>query len=233
LEEVRQLKGLSLREKVLLAILLVAALGFGYYRFFLSHMLDTMNETKSSIASLQIQERKIKQAPSVKEKPDNQLKEVTVLYNASLLEIPRQYRNSEIAYQLKALCDANSTVLSSISLGAGSALTASPTSAPSTEGTNTKGTNTQGTKTAANGIYMVPVVISITGNYNEIMNLVKAIENDTRTSQVGTIGISSGTKGVDLNANISLAFYYINNGEDADETYNFNTGDHGKPDLFN
>jgi Tfp pilus assembly protein PilO len=238
LEEVRQLKGLSLREKVLLAILLVAALGFGYYRFFLSHMLDTMNETKSSIASLQIQERKIKQAPSVKEKLDNQLKEVTVLYNASLLEIPRQYRNSEIAYQLKALCDANSTVLSSISLGAGTALTVNPTSTPSTEGTNTKGTNTestntQGTKTAANGIYMVPVVISITGNYNEIMNLVKAIENDTRTSQVGTIGISSGTKGEGLNASISLVFYYINNGEDAEETYNFNTGTYGKPDLFN
>lgn len=221
------MKGLSLREKVLVIILLIAALGFGYYRFFLSPMLDKMSEKKASIESLQVQERKIKQASSEKEKLNSKLKDLTVLYNASILEVPMQYRNSEIAYQLKALCDANSTVLSSISLGTGS-----PASGNTPGGTSTDGTNTQGTKPAAGSIYSVPVVISITGSYNEIMNLVNAIESDTRTSEVQSLGITASSSGGGLSANISLTFYYIDNNEDAEETYNFNKGTYGKGDLF-
>lgn len=217
------MKGLSNREKVLIAILLVVALFYGYYKFFLSNMLDVMSEKKSSIQTLQVQEQRIKEAPAIKEKLNSELNEVTVLYNASLLEIPKQYRNSEIAYQLKALCDANSTVLSSVSFGTGSIVSGNAGGDSGTEGVNT----------VASNLYSVPVTLNVTGSYNAIMNLVDAIEKNTRTSQVESIGITSSSSEEGLSANISLTFYYINNGEDTEETYNFNTGYNKKQDLFN
>lgn len=222
------MKELSNREKVLILILLIVALCFGYYRFFLSHVMNNMSEKKNSIQTLQVQEQKIKAASADKEKLNSELKEVTVLYNASLLEIPKQYRNSEIAYQLKALCDANSTVLSSVTFGNGS-----PISGNAADSSGNEGTNTQTSNKGVNSIYSVPVTLNVTGNYNAVMNLVDAIEKGSRTSQVESIGITSSSAGEGLSANISLTFYYINNGGDEEETYNFNTGSYGKPDLFN
>lgn len=228
---------LSNREKVLLAVLLVVALFYGYYKFFLSGMLDTISEKKTSIQSLQQQEQKIREASATKDKLNSELNEAMVLYNASLLEIPKQYRNSEIAYRLKELCDANSTVLSSVSFGTASPVSRGTSGSSGSEDTNTQETQeTQGsqeTNAGAGGLYSVSVSMSITGSYNAIMNLVDAIENDTRTSHVESIGITSSSSGGDLSANLSLTFYYMGNGGDEEETYYFNTGTYGKSDLFN
>ena len=219
---------LSLREKVLVIVLLIVAIIYGYYKFYLGPALTSIDEKKKSIATLKVQEQRIKDAPSVKEKLTSQLNEVTVLYNAAVLEIPQQYRNSEIAYDLKALCDANSTVLKSISLGAGSSVNSNP-SQTSTEGGASNTTNAQ----ASSGLYSVPVVLSITGSYNATMNLINAIENDTRTALIDTIGMAAGASGEGLTTNISLTFYYLDNGEKAEETYDFNKGTYGKTDLYN
>ena len=222
------MKGLSLREKVLLCILLIAALFYGYYKFYLNPMLSTMKETKSAIENLKVQEQRIKDAPAIKEQLTAKLNETSVLYKASLLEIPSQYRDSEISYDLKALCDANSATLTSISLGSGS--TAANNSA-STDGTNTNTNGNQGTPSDL-ALYSAPVVISVTGSYDSTMNLINAIENDTRTALVGSVAISKNAEGDSLTTSISLTYYYLDNSMDVDEVYDFNTGTYGKGNLF-
>ena len=74
------------------------------------------------------------------------------------------------------------------------------------------------------------VNISLTGEYKNIINFIKNIENYSRISDVSNISLSPG-EGTMLNVSLTANFYNLNYKEK--ENYDFNNGTYGKENSFN
>ena len=74
------------------------------------------------------------------------------------------------------------------------------------------------------------VNISLVGEYENIINFIKAIENYSRIADVSNISLSTG-EGNLLNASLTANFYNLNYQEG--ENYDFNNGTYGKENSFN
>ena len=74
------------------------------------------------------------------------------------------------------------------------------------------------------------VNISLTGEYENIIKFIKAIEYYSRIADVSNISLSPG-EGTLLNASLTANFYNLNYKEN--ESYDFNNGTYGKENSFN
>jgi Tfp pilus assembly protein PilO len=252
LREVQQLKNLSLREKIMLAVLAICILGFAYYKLFLTPVLAKVDESKANIDKYNLELVKIKAAAAAIPKLKEELAQLQADYDEKTKILPQLEKNPEIAYNLKVLTDKNSMVLSNASFGepAEYVITA-PKENKNDQTAQPAEQDAQSSKAAEqqaqsnNGanqpqvqpsrpepkIYAVPVSIGVTGSYINTMGLIKSLENDTRVASVNSLSIAAGENG-SLSTSIMINYYYMDTGEKVEEKYDFNNGTYGKTDLF-
>lgn len=223
------MKNLSKSEKALLIIMLTCGIMFVYYRYFLSPILKDIASAGENIVTLQNQKDNLS---IVKLSNKNLTKEIDALkvkFSEAAKSLPQTERNPELIYEFKKMGDPNKVIVKSVDI---------PDVKEYTEGNNStskeaSSSNGQKTVTKNSGKLMIyPVIITVTGDYNSIMNYTKAVESASRIAQVTDLSIKRYPGTQVLEGRLIINYYFVDLNLDGDIKYEFNTGTYGKPSLF-
>ena len=229
------LKNLSKKDKVILSttiVILSLVLGL---RFLILPQLEQYSNNLMTLDAKRAEQVRVAMVPA-------QNKVLEVKYDNALEEISKTPAVAQIIYDLKGLMSRSNVEMRALSF---SNSDVSEEEIKSSDGVVTdengvvteidRGLDMGGTQEAsieANDEQAVKkqiVNMTLTGEYEDIMKFVKAVENYSRVADVSNISLSpfEGTK---LNAGITANFYNLNY-EEA-ESYEFNDGIYGKDNSF-
>ena len=236
------LKNLSKKDKVILSttiVILSLVLGL---RFLILPHLEQYSNNLMTLDAKRAEQVRVAMVPAQNKVLEEKQKELQVKYDNALEEISKTPAVAQIIYDLKGLMSRSNVEMRALSF---SNSDVSEEEIKSSDGVVTdengvvteidRGLDMGGTQEAsieANDEQAVKkqiVNMTLTGEYEDIMKFVKAVENYSRVADVSNISLSpfEGTK---LNAGITANFYNLNY-EEA-ESYEFNDGIYGKDNSF-
>ena len=204
--------------------------------------LEQYSNNLMTLDAKRAEQVRVAMVPAQNKVLEEKQKELQVKYDNALEEISKTPAVAQIIYDLKGLMSRSNVEMRALSF---SNSDVSEEEIKSSDGVVTdengvvteidRGLDMGGTQEAsieANDEQAVKkqiVNITLTGEYEDIMKFVKAVENYSRVADVSNISLSpfEGTK---LNAGITANFYNLNY-EEA-ESYEFNDGIYGKDNSF-
>ena len=206
---------LSKREKIEITIIAVILVLFVYFKFIVSPISQKNSELSSSISQLNSKYDEMNLLKSENSNYQNSINKLKNIYNESIIGIPLQIKDAEIENTISTYCTKEALTINTLSFNA------------QTNNTNQNNNNNKSTSV----IIQLPLSVTVTGSYGNIVNLISDMERDQRIFNVKDFSISSGNTGSEIKATISGVYYYSNGNTKPD--YNFNSGNYGKTDLFN
>jgi type IV pilus assembly protein PilO len=206
------LKNLSKRETILLVVLALALVLYGYYSFLLLPILNGMETSTTNIVKYNQEINSQALSKVLLQKDKQKLEELRTNMNSAYSNLPQQERDADIAYNIKELGEASGISLTSVNFS--EPMEYKLEQAPKVSGT----------------LMSIPVNIQISGEYQNIMSFISKLEKGNRISVVNTVTLS-GAEGK-VSGNLSVNYLYIPSQANADIKYDFNTGTYGKDDLF-
>jgi Tfp pilus assembly protein PilO len=230
------MKNLSKSEKILITVLLIVVVAYVYFQYLIIPVSNDIDTSKSNIEDYnnELLQLRIVSATNKKLAEDiNSLKEKQVEYQKIL---PNTDRAAEIIRDFKKLGDSNNLTINSLALGQASEYTVQDDTQKVNENNNSATNNNQDNSTQASVVksMMLPVIITITGDYKSIMGFIKSIEEGTRIIEVTSVNMTPG--GTDkenaINASLNVNIMFIEDGSTDKNQYDFNNGIYGKEDLF-
>ena len=204
--------------------------------------LEQYSNNLMTLDAKRAEQVRVAMVPAQNKVLEEKQKELQVKYDNALEEISKTPAVAQIIYDLKGLMSRSNVEMRALSF---SNSDVSEEEIKSSDGVVTdengvvteidRGLDMGGTQEAsieANDEQAVKkqiVNMTLTGEYEDIMKFVKAVENYSRVADVSNISLSpfEGTK---LNAGITANFYNLNY-EEA-ESYEFNDGIYGKDNSF-
>ena len=235
------LKNLSKKDKIILSsTIIVVSLVFGLKFLILPQLeqytnnlmtLDSKRTEQSRLASITIENKAL----------EEKQKELQEQYDLALDEISKTPAVAQIIYDLKELMSKSNVELKSLSFSDSDVSEEEITSNDEVK-TDENGVVTEIDRGISGGempdqqieseqaVKKQIVNISLVGEYENIINFIKAIENYSRIADVSNISLSTG-EGNLLNASLTANFYNLNYQEG--ENYDFNNGTYGKENSFN
>lgn len=238
------MSNLSNREKYLIIVIGVLAVIYVYYSFFLSPVMNKIKAEKSKVDVYNTQLKNINAMKTDNKKLSNELDTLKEKNNQNSMALPNFERNPEIPYKLKAMADSNKVSISNINLSQPTAYSQTSSNTPSNNTNNSPQNNTNSSSnmvTAKPGsLLSIPVNLSVTGDYDGIINFISSIEKAERLSVINSINLSSqstgGSPNSSLNSNITatitLDYFYIAPSSKDKVEYDFNKGNYGKDNPF-
>jgi Tfp pilus assembly protein PilO len=214
------MKGLSKSEKTLLCILAFAIVGYVYFQYIISPTLSKMHSAQTNISNYQNEINELKLLSVQNKKLEENLKEFEAKRNDYADAVPRSDRSAEILRSLKKLADDSSVRLTSLTSGTAVEYTASQ---------NSEGKEQQ-TK-----IMAIPVTMNITGEYSNIMTFIKTLEESVRITQSNSIVMAPNANKTGAEAMamaLSCGIFYMEDGAETNNEYDFNSGAYGKDNPF-
>lgn len=209
------LNKLSHKEKILLLIVAIMSVFFVYYNYLIIPTMDKLAPLETEVEALRnktLNYENIENKIIIKEKEYNELKDK---YNESARALPKIDKYPELSKDLNDLANKNTVTLQSIAMEKGQVYQQGDTSKDaSTPSTSNKG-----------GLSTQKVILSLKGDFSNILNLVNDLENGSRICEINSI---TSTK---ESSTINLTFYYAPG--DMEENYDFNSGSYGKDNMFN
>jgi type IV pilus assembly protein PilO len=214
------LKNLSVREKVVIGLLVVLGITYVYTTFFLLPVLKNTSNSRSNITQYNNDLSRMNIIAKTNLKTKESMKALVEKYNSYVQKIPFMGRDPEIVYNFKLLTDKAGVSINNIVIG-------DPT------------VGKQG-MVLTQKLFVVPVTISINGkSYISIMNFLHLLENDKRVAEVEGISFQSIAGSSNLasttasaNANLNVNYYYLDSNSPQTINYDFNKGVYGKVDIF-
>lgn len=227
------MKDLSTREKVLLGILAGVIVLFIYFKYIFSPVLDNIIAVKSNIKKYKDDISLIELTKKLNEKQRVELAQLREKFLAAAQALPPMERNPDIVYNLKPLMDKNGIILISSTYGEPSEFTKAQGSKETQNNGNSRNNNNNSNinKPSIEKLMAVPVNLSVSGDYINIVNFIFSVEMDKRIAEIEDVNISGGSDGK-LQASISMNFFYTDISENGEIEYEFNNGNYGKTDLF-
>ena len=235
------LKNLSKKDKIILtSTIILVSIVFGLKFLILPQLeqytnnlmtLDSKRAEQSRLASITIENKAL----------EEKQKELQEQYNLALEEISKTPAVAQIIYDLKGLMSRSNVEVKSLSFSDSDVSEEEITSNDEVK-TDENGVVTEIDRGISGGempdqqieseqaIKKQIVNISLVGEYENIINFIKAIENYSRIADVSNISLSTG-EGNLLNASLTANFYNLNYQEG--ENYDFNNGTYGKENSFN
>ena len=209
------MKNLSIREKTLLALLLIFGIGYLYYTFVLNPLFIRIDETKLNIAGYNTQLDQIQTIIATNDEFNKDYNQLLDKFTSYSERVPYSVKDPEIAYKFKDIASKTASEIMSVTFGLG----------------------TQSQELNVN-LIPIPVTASfVSDDYESAVKLVKTIEEDTRFVQVTSMSLVDNTTQTEENKNIlvnlGLEYYYIFDGNVNLNDYQFNNGIYGKTDMFN
>lgn len=235
------LKNLSKKDKIILSsTIILVSIVFGLKFLILPQLeqytnnlmtLDSKRTEQSRLASITIENKAL----------EEKQKELQEQYDLALDEISKTPAVAQIIYDLKELMSKSNVELKSLSFSDSDVSEEKITSNDEVK-TDENGVVTEIDRGISSGempdqqieseqaVKKQIVNISLVGEYENIINFIKAIENYSRIADVSNISLSTG-EGNLLNASLTANFYNLNYQEG--ENYDFNNGTYGKENSFN
>ncbi len=235
------LKNLSKKDKVILSsTIIVVSLVFGLKFLILPQLeqytnnlmtLDSKRAEQSRLASITIENKAL----------EEKQKELQEQYDLALDKISKTPAVAQIIYDLKELMSKSNVEVKSLSFSDSDVSEEEITSNDEVK-TDENGVVTEIDRGISGGempdqqieseqvVKKQIVNISLVGEYENIINFIKSIENYSRIADVSNISLSTG-EGNLLNASLTANFYNLNYQEG--ENYDFNNGTYGKENSFN
>jgi type IV pilus assembly protein PilO len=229
---------LAKREKLLVILGGGAIIFYLYYSIFLSPIITSITNERKVIASKNIEVASIERLKITNVSNRKKLDEYVKKFEDAIKQLPKTDRNPEIAYNLNGLATKSNITIDSVSFGAISDYVETT----STENTTKEGKEakdkTSTASTTSQKLKLVPVSISVTGDYASFLSFVSSIETieaDNRLAEIGNINISAKTDGGNsVQAAISLNYYFSEGTTKEQPTYdNLKDNNVGKDNLFN
>lgn len=235
------LKNLSKKDKIILSsTIILVSIVFGLKFLILPQLeqytnnlmtLDSKRAEQSRLASITIENKAL----------EEKQKELQEQYDLALDEISKTPAVAQIIYDLKELMSKSNVEVKSLSFSDSDVSEEEITSNDEVK-TDENGVVTEIDRGISGGempdqqieseqaVKKQIVNISLVGEYENIINFIKAIENYSRIADVSNISLSTG-EGNLLNASLTANFYNLNYQEG--ENYDFNNGTYGKENSFN
>lgn len=235
------LKNLSKKDKIILSsTIILVSIVFGLKFLILPQLeqytnnlmtLDSKRAEQSRLASITIENKAL----------EEKQKELQEQYDLALDEISKTPAVAQIIYDLKGLMTRSNVEVKSLSFSDSDVSEEEITSNDEVK-TDENGVVTEIDRGISGGempdqqieseqaVKKQIVNISLVGEYENIINFIKAIENYSRIADVSNISLSTG-EGNLLNASLTANFYNLNYQEG--ENYDFNNGTYGKENSFN
>ncbi|WP_195963954.1 type 4a pilus biogenesis protein PilO [Clostridium cuniculi] len=235
------LKNLSKKDKIILSsTIILVSIVFGLKFLILPQLeqytnnlmtLDSKRAEQSRLASITIENKAL----------EEKQKELQEQYDLALDEISKTPAVAQIIYDLKGLMTRSNVEVKSLSFSDSDVSEEEITSNDEVN-TDENGVVTEIDRGISGGempdqqieseqaVKKQIVNISLVGEYENIINFIKAIENYSRIADVSNISLSTG-EGNLLNASLTANFYNLNYQEG--ENYDFNNGTYGRENSFN
>jgi type IV pilus assembly protein PilO len=230
------MKNLSKSEKFLIALLLIIVVAYVYFQYLIMPVSNDISAVKSKIEEYnnELLQIRIFTASNKKLSEDiNTLKEKQVEYQDFL---PNTDKAAEVIRDFKKLGDSNKLIINSLALGQASEYTTQDNAQKASENNNSEANNNQANSTQESIVksMMLPVTITVSGDYKGILEFIKSIEEGTRIIEVTSVNISSegNDKENSIKASIIANILFIQDGTKVKNQYDFNNGIYGKEDLF-
>jgi Tfp pilus assembly protein PilO len=226
------MKNLKRSEKLLISILLIAVIGYGYLQYILSPQLERLKVVNADFNKYSNELNQLKVITASNKKLAENLNEAQVNYKEYLKVIPNSDRSAEIIRDLKLIGDKNNLILNNLNIASSIEYQSSESNSnTSSNQSNSNGSNSaEASKSAGanNKIMIVPVSMNISGDYTSIMNYVKSIEENTRYTNIKSATIISTATNNLLTASISIEILYMHDGTATANSYDLNNGAYGK-----
>ena len=235
------LKNLSKKDKIILSsTIILVSIVFGLKFLILPQLeqytnnlmiLDSKRAEQSRLSSITIENKAL----------EEKQKELQEQYDLALEEISKTPAVAQIIYDLKELMSRSNVEVKSLSFSDSDVSEEEITSSDEVK-TDENGVVTEIDRGISGGempdqqieseqaVKKQIVNISLVGEYENIINFIKSIENYSRIADVSNISLSTG-EGNLLNASLTANFYNLNYQEG--ENYDFNNGTYGKENSFN
>ena len=237
------LKNLSKKDKVILSsTIIVVSLVFGS-KFLILPQIEQYANNLLTLDMKKAEQYRVTMIPAQNKILEEKYKELQAQYDLALEEISKTPALAKIIYDLEELISKSGVEMKSLSF---SNSDVSEEEISSNDGviTDENGVVTEidrgldiGSSQEENSqieseqaVKKQIVNISLTGEYKNIINFIKNIENYSRISDVSNISLSPG-EGTMLNVSLTANFYNLNYKEK--ENYDFNNGTYGKENSFN
>ena len=236
-------KNLSKKDKVILSttiIILSLILGL---RFLILPQLEQYTNNLMILESKRSEQSRVAMIPAQNKVLEENQQELQVQYELALEEISKTPAVAQIIYDLKGLISRSSVEMKSLSFSNSDVSEEEITSNDEVKtdengivteidrGLEMSGSESQtGELESEQAVKKQIVNISLTGEYENIIKFIKAIEYYSRIADVSNISLSPG-EGTLLNASLTANFYNLNYKEN--ESYDFNNGTYGKENSFN
>lgn len=236
-------KNLSKKDKVILSttiIILSLILGL---RFLILPQLEQYTNNLMILESKRSEQSRVAMIPAQNKVLEEKQQELQVQYELALEEISKTPAVAQIIYDLKGLISRSSVEMKSLSFSNSDVSEEEITSNDEVKtdengivteidrGLEMSGSESQtGELESEQDVKKQIVNISLTGEYENIIKFIKAIEYYSRIADVSNISLSPG-EGTLLNASLTANFYNLNYKEN--ESYDFNNGTYGKENSFN
>ena len=235
------LKNLSKKDKIILSsTIILVSIVFGLKFLILPQLeqytnnlmtLDSKRAEQSRLASITIENKAL----------EEKQKELQEQYDLALEEISKTPAVAQIIYDLKELMSRSNVEVKSLSFSDSDVSEEEITSSDEVK-TDENGVVTEIDRGISGGempdqqieseqaVKKQIVNISLVGEYENIINFIKSIENYSRIADVSNRSLSTG-EGNLFNASLTANFYNLNYQEG--ENYDFNNGTYGKENSFN
>ena len=236
-------KNLSKKDKVILSttiIILSLILGL---RFLILPQLEQYTNNLMILESKRSEQSRVAMIPAQNKVLEEKQQELQVQYELALEEISKTPAVAQIIYDLKGLISRSSVEMKSLSFSNSDVSEEEITSNDEVKtdengivteidrGLEMSGSESQtGELESEQAVKKQIVNISLTGEYENIIKFIKAIEYYSRIADVSNISLSPG-EGTLLNASLTANFYNLNYKENG--SYDFNNGTYGKENSFN
>ena len=235
-------KNLSKKDKVILSttiIILSLILGL---RFLILPQLEQYTNNLMILESKRSEQSRVAMIPAQNKVLEEKQQELQVQYELALEEISKTPAVAQIIYDLKGLISRSSVEMKSLSFSNSDVSEEEITSNDEVKtdengivteidrGLEMSGSESQtGELESEQAVKKQIVNISLTGEYENIIKFIKAIEYYSRIADVSNISLNPA-EGTKLNSGITANFYNLNY-EEA-ESYEFNDGIYGKDNSF-
>lgn len=218
------MSSLSKREKVLIGVMLLCVVFYGYIKLLLNPIIDNLNEVNSTVNTYKSQLNLLNTASSDNKMLEKKLEDLQTRLADAVKALPLSERSPEAAFNIKQFADSSKVKLNSLTFGQ-----AMDYSSKTQSNANNNSSSADQNNSASKLMYL-PVTISVTGDYNSIINFISSIENGNRIAEISSADFTNSTG--TLQATIIANFYFTTNGSSDNYDYDFNKGSYGKDDLF-
>ena len=235
------LKNLSKKDKIILSsTIILVSIVFGL-KFLILPQLEQYTNNLMTLDSKRTEQSRLAIITIENKALEEKQKELQEQYDLALDEISKTPAVAQIIYDLKELMSKSNVELKSLSFSDSDVSEEKITSNDEVK-TDENGVVTEIDRGISGGempdqqieseqaVKKQIVNISLVGEYENIINFIKAIENYSRIADVSNISLSTG-EGNLLNASLTANFYNLNYQEG--ENYDFNNGTYGKENSFN